>query len=130
MQERRRKRILSLSKDQIVLQLRNAVMSMAGYRVSSPAQTEDALIMLAKERFALIVIGHTFSRKERRELIKRLRDANPNIPILSLYTSPDTMDRMADCEVNAQDGPEALLRAIHDCIGDPNGPTMIGKPER
>jgi len=124
------KRILSVGKDPVVVQLRNAVMAAAGYRVSSPHGMADIPKLLESERFDIVVLGHTIPRGERIKLIKSIRAQAKNVPILSLYTSPDTMDRTADCEVNALDGPEALLRGIHDCIGEPQGPTRIGRPER
>ena len=125
-----RKRVLSIGKDPVVVQLRNAVMSAAGYRVSSPHSVDDIPKLLENEPFDIIVLGHTIPRAERVALIKRIRALGKKVPILSLYTSPDTMDRLADCEVNALEGPEALLRAIHDCIGDAKGGTTIGRAER
>ena len=125
-----RKRVLSIGKDPVVVQLRNAVMAAAGYRVSSPHSIDDIPKLLESEPFDIVVLGHTIPRKERIALIKRIRALGKKVPILSLYTSPDTMDRLADCEVNALEGPEALVRAIHECIGDAQGGPTIGRAER
>ena len=123
----RRKRILSVGKDPVVVQLRNAVMAAAGYRVNSPRTFDDIPGLLENEPFDIVVLGHTIPRRERIALIKRIRGLQKNVPILSLYTSPDTLDRLADCEVNALEGPEALLRAIQDCIGEPGSQAAIGR---
>ena len=125
-----RKRVLSFGNDPAVVQLRNAVMAAAGYRVSTPHSPDDIPKLLESESFDIVVLGHTIPRKERVELIKRIRALQKNLPILSLYTSPDSMDRLADCEVNALEGPEALVRAIHECIGDAQGGPTIGRAER
>ncbi len=121
------KRILSIGNGSTGL-LRNAVMSAVGYCVNSPRDPKDYYQLIELDRFDLVVIGHTVPKDERIALIKQIRLRRQGLPILTLYTSPDAQDRAADCEVNALDGPEALLRTIHAYIGDPESRT-VGSPE-
>jgi len=110
-----KQRILSTGRDLATIKLRNAVLAMAGYEVVSPATIEEVPDMCAREPFDLVVLGHSITRAERVEVIRNIR-AVCSVPILSLYTAPGTRDRLADCEVNALEGPEALLQTMRECI--------------
>ncbi len=104
-------------------------MSAMGYCVNSLSNPKDYYQLLELDRFDLVVIGHTVPKDERIALMKQIRLRRQGLPILTLYTSPDTRDRAADCAVNALDGPKALLRTIHAYIGDPESRT-VGTPDR
>jgi len=110
-----KQRILSTGRDVATIKLRNAVLTMAGYEVVSPATIEEIPGLCSRESFDLVVLGHSLARAERVDVIRKIR-AVCSVPILSLYTAPDTRDRLADREVNALEGPEALLQAMRECI--------------
>ncbi len=106
-------RILSVCSDTHLLVTRNDALAAAGYFVSSPKTPEDAPWLLAQGDFNAVIIGHSIAPEQRKEIIPALRKANPAIPIIFVYSSPEPGDEpLADLCVDVADDPAELVKAI------------------
>jgi len=72
--------------------------------------------MLERGKFAAVLIGHSISQKEKRELIGRIKGRS-TVPVISIYDSwPDYQNR-ANAYIHNLDGPEGLLQIIAEVAG-------------
>ncbi len=71
-------RILSISRNQRLLALRNDALALAGYKVASPREPNEAVLLLSQERFDAVVVGHSVEPEIRRILIPAVRNLRPN----------------------------------------------------
>ncbi len=109
------KRILSISNSPILLSGRNEVLAMAGYAASSPRSVEEAPALLAAEDFVAVVIGHSVTGQERKNLIAQIRAISP-APIIFVGPREGEREPAADYNIAIEENPAALLRALEDYL--------------
>ena len=110
-------KILSLGKDPAILRARNVALERAGYSVISVTGVDDALRLIAQHKFDLAIVGYTFSRREKRDLVARINAAG--VPVLLLYLEHCDHGIPASIHVNVFDGTANLLSSIAAMLSQP-----------
>lgn len=102
-------RVLCVSFDRTVSDVRSDALRKAGYTVTTTTTVGDAIkLLLSEEKFDLVIIGHRFSREEKRGLARMARE-DCSTPVLLVQVSMDS-DIPADSRVYALDGTAGLLK--------------------
>ena len=115
-------RILSVSRNISLLLNRNDALAIAGFRVVSPRQPEDSLMMLEQQKVDAVVIGHSVVAPQRQELIQDIRAGWPKIPIFFVYAAPDNEgEPLADRSIDVTSGPQRLIAAIQQILSEEDG---------
>ncbi len=111
-------RILSVSRNTHLLVKRNNALALAGYSVQSPKTPQDAPSLLAQNYFQAVIIGHSISSEQRKQIIPALRKVNPAIPIIFVYASPEPgAEPLADLCVDVADDPAELVKVLDNNVG-------------
>ena len=105
-------RILSIGRDEDLLESRAGVLRLTGREVRS-ATPSQAKTVAAGETFSLVVFGHTLSDKELEDLVSYFRQASPQTRLLvtCVDTRPECMERLFDAAVQTAEGPAVLVQA-------------------
>jgi DNA-binding response OmpR family regulator len=104
-------RILSVSYDEPLLATRHHILEKAGFEVVSALGFNKAMEECAKQKFDLIVLGHTLAVDDKTALIAESRELC-GCPVITLRRHGDPPHPDADYSVDASEGPEKLLDAI------------------
>jgi DNA-binding response OmpR family regulator len=106
-------RILSISRNPMLLATRNDALALSGYAVASPKQPSEGVVMLQQEHFDAVVIGDSVEPEIRKVMIPTLRNVRPDVPILFVHAeSQSTVESLADVSVDVTAGPTPLVRAL------------------
>lgn len=103
-------RILSVSYDETLLRTRELLLKSAGHRVTSAHGFHES-VEASGTPCELAIIGHSIPRKDKLDIIKHIRDSNPNVRVVALTRAGESKLSEVDYYVNPGD-PEDLLRAI------------------
>jgi|SRR5689334_607238 len=107
-----KKHILSISYDKTLLVTRELMLAQAGYDVSSAFGYAEALeICSARHDFDLVLMGHSMPQKDKTALVAALRPVC-EAPVLSIRRHGDLPLQQADYSIDADEGPQALLKAV------------------
>ncbi len=110
-------RILSVSRNVRLLITRNDALAIAGYSVVSPRDPSEAPLIIAQQHIDAVIIGHSVEPAMRKRLIRDIRKFKPSMPILFVYTAPQTTgEPLADVSINVTKGPQALIAAMQERI--------------
>ncbi len=104
-------KVLCLSFDQAVSDLRHKALTEAGYNVHATVDLDEAMRLLKPGIFAAIIIGHRFSKPERRILTRQAIEICKTPVILITSSAADT-DITANAYVSKLDGTDGLLKAV------------------
>lgn len=108
-------RILSVSRNVRLLITRNDALAIAGYSVVSPRNPLEAPLIMAQQHIDVVVIGHSVEPQTRTELIRRIRQARPHMPIYFVYAAPQTTgEPLADVSIDVTQGPQTLIAAMQE----------------
>lgn len=107
--------ILNVGRDISALKARAEVLRHAGYAVITTVNTDHAAV-LARQATA-IILGTTLSRDEKRELTQKLRDVS-HAPIVCLDGHPHDCAGIGDVVLHSLDGPQLLLSALDQLLGE------------
>jgi DNA-binding response OmpR family regulator len=109
-------KILSLSTDPELSELRRHALQAAGHEVVSLITEKDALrVANSKSEFEVVLLCHSVLSGTARQLVRLLRQNNPDgkvVYIVHLYGEWPELE--ADRYVVGADGPTALLRIIDE----------------
>lgn len=108
-------KILCVSFDAAVSGMRSARLQESGYSVTATTKIADALELLSRDRFDLVIIGHRFSHEEKRSLA-RMAKKECTIPVLLVRGASVESDIPADALVYALDGTEGMLKAAQSLL--------------
>jgi DNA-binding response OmpR family regulator len=75
-------KILTVSSDKLLANIRHSILSRVGYTVTAAETATDALAKLASQSFDLLILCHTLKRKDKRLL--QSESKAKNIPVLSI----------------------------------------------
>lgn len=109
--------LLLLSANLETALLRVHALRSGGFEVMLSTGTKDAMDILKKKKFDAVVISYSMSNENIAEMTELFRENNPNSPIIAI-----TKGRWADLKtdvdasVDGDDGPDALIEAIHTAI--------------
>ena len=116
------RKVLCVSFDKTVSDSRCATLRQGGYAVTAITSTEEALQLLGKEKFDLVVIGHRFPKANKQELAAQAREQR-KIPVLLVCGASPETEIPADARVYALEGAEGLLTAVRKLL-----PLMVSAP--
>jgi DNA-binding response OmpR family regulator len=103
-------RVLCVSFDKVVSDSRSAALRAAGFSVTATTRIKEALDLLSRERFDLVVVGHRFSTEDRYVLTVEAQEKSDTPVVLVCGASPDS-DMPASARVYALQGNEGLVAA-------------------
>ncbi len=81
------KTILSISRDQLLLETRAAILRKSGHEVISVSNLEEFLQALQEIGVDLVVVGHTVPGAQRDEVYRILEEVECLCPVIELYAS-------------------------------------------
>lgn len=106
----RGQRVLCVSFDLAVSDIRCAALRGAGYAVTATINVEKALDLLSRERFDLVIVGHRFATADKYVLSVEAEEKE-NIPVLLVCGVSADRDIPAAGRVYALEGMAGLLNA-------------------
>jgi DNA-binding response OmpR family regulator len=104
--------ILSVSYDWSLLVTRDLVLRKAGYTVTSALGFVDAICLCRESKYDLAIIGHSIPLPDQQALLEEVRNSC-SAPVLSLFRSSDGALKGADYDLDAMEGPDALVSAVN-----------------
>lgn len=110
------RRVLSVSRDPMLLTSRNAILQQAGYTVETTMKTSEALEIVRNGRVDAVVLGDSVSYAERNALAQAIREIAPKLPILVLKLASEVPPPEATSWMDSLDGPEALLAKLSEIL--------------
>lgn len=120
------RKILSISYDRSLLTTRGLILSAAGYQVRSLLGLEAALAEIGLNEFDLVIIGHSISLEDRNKILRRVRKLS-KAPILALSKlGPEEKLDGADYQLEASEGPIALLEMVRRILDRSDGSAHDG----
>jgi CheY-like chemotaxis protein len=107
-----KKRILSISYDQVLLLTRQALLEREGFEVRSAHGFADAMeACQGHHDFDVVIMGHSMPQNDKTALVSTLRTKS-DAPVVSIFKSGDPPMPQADYSVAAHEGPKALLKRV------------------
>lgn len=102
--------VLCVCRDATLQRSRVWVLERAGLQVRAADTPEDGFALLSRQKFDLVVLGHSLIRGERLELLEAARAAG--IAVIALRRSGHPVEPEFDASVDSTPGPEDLLAAV------------------
>ncbi len=109
-------RILSISRDAMLLASRNAVLRTAGYTIETAMRDDQAVERMRAGGIDAIVLGDSIEFVERNRLARDLKQIAPNVPILVIKTTGEDPPQEAAASMDSLDGPEVLLQKLRQIL--------------
>lgn len=110
-----RPRVLSISYDESLARTRELILEAAGINVHTALDLQKAMGLFEKNRYDLVILGHSIPFKERQLIAQRLR-AISSTPILAISRVGEHSPVPAEHHVNAADGPRRLLTMVRGIL--------------
>ena len=123
-----RPHILSISYDESLARTRELILDAAGIEVHTALDIQKAMWLFEKNRYDLIILGHSIPLDERRLIAQRLR-AVSSTPILAISRAGERSTVPAEHHVNAADGPRRLLNVVRGILKMAEPPTALNESE-
>ena len=98
-------RILAVDDDPFVLESITWVLKPAGYEVIGASSGREALALLEKEKFDLVLTDYSMPRMRGDELLGIIKQRQPNVPVIIMTAYLE----MLECAVPRVTGVEAIL---------------------
>ena len=106
----RGQKVLCVSFDLAVSDLRCAALKKAGYAVTATINAREAVDLLSREQFDLVIVGHRFATADK-YLLTVEAEEKANIPVLLVCGASADRDIPAAGRVYALEGTAGLLTA-------------------
>lgn len=110
-----RPRVLSISYDESLARTRELLLASAGVEVHTALDVQKAMGLFVKNRYDLVILGHSIPFSKRRLIAGRLR-ALSSTPILAISRAGERSPVQAEHQVNASDGPRQFLNAVRGIL--------------
>lgn len=123
-----KKSILCVDDEELGLQIRKAVLEVAGYSVSTAVNGPEGLDKFSSEPVDLVVLDYSMPMMHGGVVAAEMRSRRPEVPIimLSAYVNlPTEVTRVVDCAILKGDGPELLLAKIREFLSAQAGGTHL-----
>jgi DNA-binding response OmpR family regulator len=120
-------KILSLSLDLELSQLRMAALRAAGHTVTVMTSEREGLqAVQSPDRYDVVLLCHHFPSAAARQAVRLLRHHHPDTHIVYIvHVYGEWPEVEADRYVVGADGPEALLRVLAEVHDEPQGVTEL-----
>jgi CheY-like chemotaxis protein len=109
------RKVLCVSFDKTVSDSRCAMLRQGGYAVTAITSPDEALELLGREKFDLIIVGHRFPKADKQELAAQARE-QWKIPVLLVCGASAETEIPADARVYALEGAGGLLAAVRTLL--------------
>jgi DNA-binding NtrC family response regulator len=106
----RGQKVLCISFDKVVSDLRCAALKKAGYAVTATIDVKEALHLLSHERFDLLIVGHRFATADK-DLLTVEAEEKENTPVLLVCGASAARGIPAAGRVYALEGTAGILTA-------------------
>jgi len=106
----RGQKVLCVSSNMAVSDIRCAALKQAGYTVSATIDVKEALDLLTREEFDLVIVGHRFTTADK-DLLTVEAEEKENTPVLLVCGASADRDIPAEGRVYALEGMAGLLSA-------------------
>ena len=103
-------KILYGENDPEVLAPETAMLNRAGHAVTQALGRKEIEAALARERFDLVILGHTLTRNDRHHLPYMTKKSGRDTQVLVLHASGK--HPAVDIALDSRDGHEAVLKAM------------------
>jgi hypothetical protein len=110
-----RPQVLSISYDESLARTRELILDAAGIDVHTALDIQKAMWLFGKNRFDLVILGHSIPLNERQLIAERLRSVS-STPILAISRAGERSTVPAEHHVNASDGPRRLLNVVRKIL--------------
>ena len=107
-------KILYGESDPEVLASEAATLNKAGYAVTIAAGRKEVETALARERFDLVILGHTLTRNDRHHLPYMAKKSDEATRVLVLHFSGS--HHAVDKALDSREGEKAVLNAIAELL--------------
>jgi DNA-binding response OmpR family regulator len=109
-------KILSLSSDPELSELRRAILEAAGHQVRSITSDKEALqAAQGPERYDVVLLCHRLPTALARQVFRLLRESHPDTRIIYMvHVYGEWPEVEADRYVVGADGPDALVRVLEE----------------
>jgi DNA-binding NtrC family response regulator len=110
--------ILCIDDNETALQIRKAILEIAGYSVVTACDVELAMQLFASSSVELVVSDHLLQGKTGTELAAEMRRLKPTIPIIimsGMVEEPEGMEH-ADLFITKGEAPPIWLKKIADVL--------------
>jgi DNA-binding NtrC family response regulator len=114
MGETNKAKILYGENDPDVLASETAALNKAGYAVTQAAGRKEIEAALARERFDLVILGHTLTRNDRHHLPYMVKKSDEATRVLVLHFSGH--HHAVDKVLDSRQGERAVLDAIAELL--------------
>ena len=106
--------ILSISPNSATQITRNLILERAGYRVIAAGDLKEAVQRVEQTNVDAVVLADSMSAEYREQLGTTLKQLKPAVPIVMLckMSDPRSLRRVADEQVELDEGPQSLLDAL------------------
>ena len=113
-EKKRGNRVLMVGSFRELALYRAEVLRQSGFRVFVPESVHEAVLRLLEGDFDSVVLSYTLPSETVEQLAEAARESCPNCPIIAI-TDTQVFDKRItpDAIALAQDGPPALLAALH-----------------
>ncbi len=110
--------VLSIGSEITVFDSRNRVLEFAGFEVVGALEGHGALETVRDHSFDLVVIGHSMPAGSRLQILRQIKAAKPNVPILVIYEAGEAGQDIveADAACDSLDHPERLIKTAMSLI--------------
>jgi DNA-binding NtrC family response regulator len=109
------KRILIIAHDHPLRLTRVALLEQAGYTVESVATDDEAMVLLEREQFDLILLGRK-SKLPKKGIDQRLREKYPNLLTLKIEMGGQAESIFPSRIIDS--APHQVLTALTEMLGD------------
>jgi CheY-like chemotaxis protein len=112
--------ILCIDDEALGLEIRKAVLEMAGYQVLIAADGPTGLSLFRKNAIDGVVLDYYMPEMDGREVAEAMRRERPEVPImlLSAYINlPSEVVTLADVTLLKGEGPQELLEKLRSMLG-------------
>ena len=105
-------KILLVGNDPAEREVRALVIEFGGHRCKTAASQKEAVKLLREESFDLVVTDFKPNGRSPAQIVKSLKGAFPEVPLMALSESGDTVIKGADEVLAIPCSPEHLLQRI------------------
>lgn len=116
--------ILCVDDEELGLQIRKAVLELAGYSVLTALNGPEGLDAFSQKPVDLVILDYSMPGMHGGTVAAEMRSRRPGVPIilLSAYINlPTEVTRIVDCSILKGDAPEHLLSKIREFLSERAG---------